>query len=193
MQAASSTPESPDPVLAAADRLFYRRGVQAVGMDALREEAGVSLRRMYRLYPSKDALVEAYLHRRDERWRRWLRTRVEERCAQPAERPLAVFDALDEWFAGDDFRGCALVNASAELGETTPAVRRQAECHKAAVRAYIAELLGEAGHPGDAEDMAAELMLLIDGATVQASVGADADAAQRAKAMGERLLACQKS
>lgn len=175
-------------MLAAADRLFYRYGVQAVGMDALREEADVSMRRMYQLYPSKDVLVRAYLRWRDDRWRNWLRRRVEQRCPQPAERPLAVFDALAEWFADDEFRGCALVNASAELAETIPAVQRHAEHHKRAVRAYLAQLLNEAGHPDDAEETSAQLMLLIDGAIVQASIEGDANSARRARGIAQRLL-----
>lgn len=159
-------------------------------MDALREEAGISLRRMYRLYPSKDALVAGYLRWRDERWRTWLRQRVEQRAPQPSARPLAVFDALAEWFADEGFRGCALVNASAELGETIPAVHRQAEQHKRAVRAYLAELLREAGHRKQNDDeLAAELVLLIDGAIVQASIAGDTTAAQRAQSIARRLLA----
>lgn len=187
MQGAPFTSDPPDQVLAAADRLFYRHGVQAVGMDALREEAGVSLRRLYQLYPSKGALVEAYLRWRDERWRSWLRYSVEG-CSELTERPLAVFDALAEWFADEEFRGCALVNATAELGETTPAVRRQAERHKRAVRAYLAKLLSEAGHPGDPEESAAQLMLLLDGAIVQAGIAGETGAARRAKAMAQYLL-----
>lgn len=185
MQAAD---DFPDELLAAADRLFYRHGIQAVGMDALREEAGLSLRRMYRLYPSKDALVAAYLHSRDVRWRRWLRESVEQRCSEPAQRPLAVFDALAEWFASEDFRGCALVNATAELGEAAPEARRQAARHKRAVRAYLAELLTGAGRPDDAQETAARLMLLIDGAIVEASLGADDRAITRARAIAAHLL-----
>ena len=47
--------DSDDPrqhVLETADRLFYGRGVQAVGMDELRQAAGVSLKRLYALFPS---------------------------------------------------------------------------------------------------------------------------------------------
>lgn len=183
-----------DPVLAAANTLFYRHGVQAVGMDALRQEAGVSLRHLYRLYPSKDILVAAYLRLRDDSWRSWLRESVEQRRLQPSERPLAVFDALAEWFADEEFRGCALVNASAELGQTTPAVRRQAEDHKRAVRVYLAELLRRAGgHGADADEVAAQLVLLIDGATVQASIAGDAGAAERGKDMAQHVLSADST
>ena len=43
-------------VLDAADRLYYSRGVQAVGMDELRAAAGVPLKRLYRLFGSKDGI-----------------------------------------------------------------------------------------------------------------------------------------
>ncbi|WP_432074630.1 hypothetical protein [Streptomyces wuyuanensis] len=36
-------------------------------MDAVRSASGVTLRRLYQAFPSKGALVEAYLLRRDER------------------------------------------------------------------------------------------------------------------------------
>ena len=39
-------------VLAAASRLFYARGFTAVGMDELRAESGVSLKRLSHLFPS---------------------------------------------------------------------------------------------------------------------------------------------
>lgn len=155
-------------------------------MDALRDAAGISLRRVYGLYPSKDALVVAYLDWRDRRWRRWLRQAV---VNLDSDQPvLAVFDALHTWFRSPDFRGCALVNATAELGGDAPGVRRQAKAHKRAVRRYLRELLRDADHPS-ADTAAAELMLIVDGAIVQASVAADGQAAMRAKDLARRLLA----
>jgi AcrR family transcriptional regulator len=53
--------------LDAAEELFYGRGVQSVGMDDVRGASGVSLKRLYQLFPSKEQLVEAYLERRDAR------------------------------------------------------------------------------------------------------------------------------
>ena len=54
-------------VLDAAETLLYGRGLQTVGMDEIRGESGVSLKRLYQLFPSKERLVEAYLRRRDAR------------------------------------------------------------------------------------------------------------------------------
>ena len=60
MSAKKSTSER---ILETADRLFYGQGT-AVGVDTLAAEAGVSKRTLYNHYPSKDALIEAYLTRR---------------------------------------------------------------------------------------------------------------------------------
>jgi AcrR family transcriptional regulator len=81
-------------VLDAAGELFYGRGVQAVGMDEIRSASGVSLKRLYQLFPSKGDLVQAYLRRRDARWRAALAGYVDARPA--AVRVLAVFDCLTQ-------------------------------------------------------------------------------------------------
>ena len=55
-------------VVEAADRLYYARGIQAVGMDELRTAAGVSLKALYALFPSKSDIVLAVLRRRHQLW-----------------------------------------------------------------------------------------------------------------------------
>ncbi|MEU7133529.1 TetR/AcrR family transcriptional regulator [Streptomyces sp. NPDC046261] len=171
-------------VLDAAEELFYARGLQAVGMDAIRGASGVSLKRLYRLYPSKDALVEAYLRRRDERWRAALARHA---GARPAgrERLLAVYDWLGLWFAEPGFRGCAFVNSFGELGTTVPAVAEAARAHKEAFRGYVAELVAEAGLPGEST---APLVLLAEGAIARAAVAGDTGAAHEAREAARALL-----
>ncbi len=122
-------------VLDAAEELFYARGVRAVGMDAVRGAAGVSLKRFYQFFPAKDHpakdhLVEEFLRRRDHAWRAALARHADARPT-PRARLLAVFDWLYEWFAEPDFRGCAFLDCFAELGGTSPAVAEAARAHKA--------------------------------------------------------------
>ncbi|WP_181808260.1 TetR/AcrR family transcriptional regulator, partial [Streptomyces shenzhenensis] len=130
--------------LDAAERLFYGRGVQSVGMDDIRGASGVSLKRLYQLFPAKEQLVEAYLERRDVRWRQRLAEHVR-RHEDPRERLLAVFDWLEGWFGEADFRGCAWINAYGELGATSPRVVAQVRGHKRAFRDYLAQLVADAG------------------------------------------------
>lgn len=157
-------------LLDAAERLFYRRGVQAVGIDDIRAESGVSLKRLYQLFPSKDHLVVAFLERRDARWRGRLAAFVDARTrdgADPVDRILAVFDWLGEWFAEPGFRGCAWINSSGELGGVSETVVALARAHKTAFRAYLAGLVAEAGLGPDVTD---GLVLLAEGAMVTAGI-----------------------
>ncbi|MBH5334092.1 TetR/AcrR family transcriptional regulator [Streptomyces pactum] len=172
-------------VLDAAEALFYRRGVQSVGMDAVRGAAQVSLKRLYQLFPSKEALVRAYLLRRDERWRADLARHVERRPAGTG-RVLAVFDRLDVWFREPDFRGCAFINSFGELGATSEPVAEAARAHQRAVRAYLEHLVTEAGLPAA---VAAPLFLLVQGAITAAAVGGGPEPARQAEEAARTLLA----
>lgn len=170
--------------LDAADELFYRRGVTSVGMDDIRTASGVSLKRLYQLFPAKERLVEAYLERRDARWRGRLAAYVARRD-DPRERILAVFDWLRGWFGEDGFRGCAWINAYGELGATSEAVTRQVRAHKRAFREYLAELVGQAGL---APELAGQLFLLAEGAMVTAGVTGSAEPAEEAREAARALV-----
>jgi AcrR family transcriptional regulator len=156
-------------LLAAAERLYYPRGIHAVGMDEVRAAAGVSLKRLYQLYPSKEHLVAAYLDDRDERWRARLRTHVERHAVDPQERLLAVFDWLGLWFAEPGFRGCAFVNAFGEIGGGAPLVLAAVRRHKVLFREYLLDLARAYPTP-DPEALADELLLLAEGAMSAAAV-----------------------
>ena len=108
-------------VVNAADELFYARGIQAVGMDELRTAAGISLKRMYTLFPSKTAIVAEVLRGRTAQWNDGIRAEAD-RHDTPRGKLLSIFDFLDRWFREDDFRGCAFINSFGELGATMPEV-----------------------------------------------------------------------
>ena len=172
-------------LLDAAEELFYARGIQSVGMDAIRDASGVSLKRLYQLFPAKEQLVEAYLERRDRIWRGRLAGYVE-RYPDPQQRILAVFDWLREWFSEPGFRGCAWINSYGELGSSSAAVAAQALRHKEAFRAYLRGLAAAAALP---ESVADTLYLLAEGAMVTAPIFTTAEPASRAKAAAEQLMA----
>ncbi|MFD5515623.1 TetR/AcrR family transcriptional regulator [Streptomyces sp. NPDC127066] len=170
--------------LDAAERLFYDRGVQAVGMDDIRGTSEVSLKRLYQLFPSKERLVEAYLERRDVRWRAELAEHVDAQ-REPERRILAVFDWLGLWFAEPGFRGCAWINAYGELGATSERVAARARAHKTAFRAYLAGLVSAAGRPAALGD---HLFLLAEGAMVTAGITRSTEPAAQARAAAQLLL-----
>ncbi|MGD1218793.1 TetR/AcrR family transcriptional regulator [Streptomyces krungchingensis] len=171
--------------LDAAEELFYGRGVQSVGMDDIRGASGVSLKRLYQLFPAKDRLVEAYLERRDLRWRGRLAEHVD-RHEQPEERILAVFGWLGLWFAEPGFRGCAWINAYGELGTTSPGVTDRVTAHKEAFRDYLGGLVSDAGLPSV---LTGRLFLLAEGAMVTAGITRSAEPAGQAADAARVLLA----
>jgi len=174
-------------VLHTAAQLFYARGIQLVGMAELRSTADIPLKRLYRCFTSKQDIISAYLQHRDQQWRGQLSEYVSRQPGTGEDRLLAVFDWLRNWFDDPEFRGCAFINATGELGAADPNVTRIAANHKAALHAYLTELARDLRTP-EPEDLASRLCLLIDGAITTATIQADPAAATHARAAAAVLI-----
>jgi len=172
-------------VVSAADRLFYGRGIQSVGMDEIREAAGISLKRMYALFPSKETILAEVLRRRNEVWTSGILLAAENEPTAD-DKILSIFDFLSDWFAEDDFRGCAFINSFGELGASAPLVADAARAHKVGFQQYVAGLAAEAGAP---PSLAPQIALLAEGAQTTAAISGTPDAASDAKAAAATLLA----
>ena len=105
-----------DQLIDTALTLFYRDGFTATGIDKILSEAGVAKMTLYKHFRSKEELICAVLHRRDENFRNWLFRRMEDMSDTPGGQLLAMYDALREWFVADGFRGCMFIKASAVIG-----------------------------------------------------------------------------
>ena len=186
------TPQPPvvrgrERVLDTAYDLFSRHGTRAVGVDRIIAESGAAKMTLYRNFASKDELIIAFLERREERLSRaWLEGGVEQRAMSPAGRLLAVFDLFGEWFALDDFEGCAFITVMLEVGEREHPVRQACVRHLAQIREYLAGLASAAGIE-DPDAVARQWHILMKGSIVAAAEG-DRHAAARAREMGALLL-----
>jgi len=166
-------------ILETADRLFYAQGIRAVGVDTIAAEIGISKRTLYNHFPSKDALIVAYLQRRN------LPTPPSER--EPADLILRSFDRLERSFGSRDFRGCPFVNAVAELGDGEHEAKAVALEFKLGRQAWFHDLLLKLGLPAP-ELLAIQLAILVDGAIATNLVRGDPDMARAAKAAAISLL-----
>jgi AcrR family transcriptional regulator len=166
-------------ILETADRLFYLQGLRAIGVDTIAAEIGISKRTLYNHFPSKDALISAYLERRFVQPRR--------SDKPPAEQILATFDSLERRFSARDFRGCPFVNAVAELGPEDRDVRSIAIAFKESRRVWFRDLLMQLD-VADAEGLATQLVLLVDGSIAQDLVRDDPAMARAAKEAARVLL-----
>lgn len=171
-------------IIDTADALYYARGIAAVGMDAVRDAAGVSLRRLYQEFPSKEDLLLAVLARRRERWTADLDAAISAQPPGPG-RLLALYDFLADWFTTDTFRGCGFINAFGELGPTSPAIAAAVRDHKQAFQERVAALAAEAGA---SPALAPQLALLAEGAQTTAAIAGTADAAGHARAAASILI-----
>jgi AcrR family transcriptional regulator len=173
-----------DRIVRAAHDLFYGRGIQAVGMDAVRTASGVPLKRLYAQFPSKDALVVEVLHYTSGLWDAGIASAADA-VEAPREKLLAIYDFLGRWFTEDDFRGCGFINAFGELGAASPAVADVTRAQKANFQRYVSSLVEELGAPAALAD---QLALLAEGAQTTAAISGRSDAAVAARAAAETLI-----
>jgi AcrR family transcriptional regulator len=148
-------------IVAAAEELFYNRGITAVGVDLIAEHSGVTKRTLYNQFGSKDHLVATYLNERDQRWRSLVLAAVGA-CEDPVETVTAPFDALRTW-SESNTRGCAFINALAELADPSHPAYRIAANQKLWLLNLFEELATTAGCPNPGL-LATQLLTLHEGA-----------------------------
>ncbi len=157
-------------VLDAAARLFYADGIRAVSADRVIAAAEVSKVTFYRHFPTKDALVVAWLSA----------VAAAERAALDAVRAAhpddagAVLRGYAEGLGAEScrpgFRGCPFINAAAEYADPDHPVRAVVAEHRRWMVAAAADLLADLGLD-DPVGAAEELVVLRDGAMVAGYVG----------------------
>jgi len=125
--------------------LFYRNGINSIGINEVLKSAGVAKRTLYTDFDSKEALILAALHQRHERFISWLDSKLS--GADSDTRAIQkLFNALASWFDNKepelgDFRGCFFINTSAEFSDTDSEIARFCNQHKQQVREVIQKYL----------------------------------------------------
>ena len=172
----------------AAYELFSREGTRSVGVDAVIARAGTAKMTLYRNFPSKDDLILDFLRRREQLWTvGWLEAESQRRGETPRDQLLAIFDVFSEWFNQPDFEGCSFLTTMIEINERDHPVHQAAVVYLANIRSYIERLAAEAGIR-DTDSFARKWHILMKGSIMAAHEG-DAAAANRARELGELLLA----
>lgn len=184
-QAPSKTPAA-QAVLEAAAWLFYEKGINAVGVEAIAERAGVTKKTLYDQFGSKANLVVEYLTERDLDYYAWLREEIDKHTG--TDRILAVFDALDTWMRARSPKGCAFVHAH---GELLAVPDHPAHAVIRAEKRWLLRLfveLAEAEGYRQPEAVATQLVCLIEGATVLRSISDITEAVAQSRNAAAVLL-----
>lgn len=152
-------------IFESAAELFYRKGIRAVGVEAIAAEAASTKMGLYRSFPSKDELVAEWLRDHDKRfWGQW-DAMANRHPHDPRKQLNAAFRLLARHVADPQARGCAMANAAIEITEKDHPARKVIETHKAKLRARLAELCVRCG-TRQPELLADHLFLLMEGAQV---------------------------
>src|ERR1700731_4061348 len=167
-----SSPPPRERILAAARELFYRRGIHAVGVDAIAEAAGTNKMTLYRHFASKDVLVAACLSELTREFDVAWDAIAAAHAGDPKGQLLAWLRYSGDFKEYEAERGCALANAAIELPDKDHPARRVIREHKTALRERLIRLCRDA-RLADPERLGEEIFLIWEGARVRAqSVGA---------------------
>ncbi|MGC2131266.1 MAG: helix-turn-helix domain-containing protein [Candidatus Aquilonibacter sp.] len=192
MTAIKSAGDVRERILRTASDLFYREGAHAVGVDLVVERAGVAKTSLYRHFRTKDDLVGAFLEREDEEfWQQW--DGVAARHPTDAQ---AELDAQMRWIGErvgrKSYRGCPQLNIAAEFADAEHPARRVAAAHKQELRRRLKSIADRLGvHRPD--DLAAQLLLLVNGAFVSSGVVHGDEAVPALLAASHALIAGARS
>ncbi|MFF0465777.1 TetR/AcrR family transcriptional regulator [Streptomyces mexicanus] len=173
-------------ILQAAGPLFYKEGIQATGIARLVEAAHVSTRTFYQHFPSKNALVEAYLERIDKEEPHDPERQLLREDLGARERLLALFEPM-EASTSPTFRGCPFHNAAVEAAGTVPEVAELVRRHKMRFRHQLIDAAKEAG-AADPQTLGTQLSVIFEGAAALATSCNDTSVATHARALAAQLI-----
>jgi AcrR family transcriptional regulator len=177
---ASAEPEANplrEHILATACALLYARGVRAVGVDLVVDEARIAKTSLYRYFPTKDDLIVAFLEREDrDFWSTW-----DTVAARHADAPMAELEAHMGWIgerlARSNYRGCPQLNVAAEFAEPDHPARGVARAHMVALRQRLTALARQLGAAAP-DVLGAQLAILVNGAFVSKDLLSPAEGAE---------------
>ncbi|MEJ8826180.1 TetR/AcrR family transcriptional regulator [Variovorax humicola] len=172
-------------LLAAADELFYEGGINTVGIERVIERAGVAKASLYDCFGSKEELIRAYLQSRQEARKLRLTSKLAA-YETPRDRLLGVFDAMGELMAAPNFRGCAFNRAASE-SKSGSAIKSTCDEARGWMKDLFTGLAKDAG-AADPENLARQLVLLYDGASVSGQLEFGSGAAATARAIAAHML-----
>ncbi|MER6064541.1 TetR/AcrR family transcriptional regulator [Streptomyces sp. NPDC001792] len=174
-------------ILRAAVQLFAREGIHATGIARLTEVAHVSTRTFYQHFPSKEALVSAYVQRveSDSEGPIGIEAVLERSDLSARERLLQLF--ADSPPPVDVVRGCPLHNTAVETAGTMPEAAALVERHKREFTARLIKTAAEAG-ARDPETLGRQLAVLFEGARALSTSLNDRHPYQDARELAETLI-----
>ncbi len=162
-------PCAKDKLIETALRLFYRYGVNSVGVDRIIAESNVSKMTFFKHFPTKRDLILEFLRVRDERFATWFNQTLELKTKDRKKKLNAAIEVIEVWFKSADFRGCAFINTTAESGPERNEEKALCLGHKKHFAKILEEIALQDGFKNP-KIVADQLVIAIDGATIRAQM-----------------------
>jgi len=174
-------------ILHVASDLFQTRGINSTGVDTIVAVAGTTKMTLYKYFQTKEMLIIEVLQKGYQDFHSWLSEKLASNTRKPAEKLQKLFDFIEEWISAPDFRGMAFLKASAEFPNEENLIHRQSVEQSHQFRNYLATLAAEAGVK-DADGLALQLSLLIEGAVQAEQMKRGSGAMKYAKKASKILI-----
>jgi AcrR family transcriptional regulator len=178
-------------ILDVASRLFYDQGYNSTGINQIIAEADIARASLYHHFPSKTDLLKAYIQESDDQWFVNLEAFLKP-IADPREKLLGIFDFRMNRQQVSNFGGCQFVKVGAEISKEENELFEMVSHQKKRLQLYIKALLLQIEpnqeHKLSTDMLTETLFLLMEGATVVASLYKDASALKNAKEIAEKLV-----
>src|SRR5690242_13397978 len=156
-------------------------------MQQVVDESGLGKSLLYREFPSKDDLVVAWLHEMRSIW--WQATgEVAGRWPDdPARQLLGIVEMVRDDVSAPGYVGCVYHNTAAEFRDPDHPGHQESVQHAREIREQLRGLARAAGAAAP-DDLADQLLLLIDGIYASGSVLGPSGPARFGTALAERLI-----
>lgn len=154
--------------------LFYKNGINSIGINEVLKVSGVAKRTLYSHFESKDALILAVLEQRHNTFMSWLEGKLAGTSSNQ-EVIEQLFVGLSDWFNNQEaelgeFRGCFFINTSAEFADLNSEIACYCSSHKRQVKQLISQHLHS-----DNDKLLNAICIMKEGAIISAYMTGNGD------------------
>jgi AcrR family transcriptional regulator len=181
-------PGTRERILKVASDLFSRKGVRAVGLQQVIDESGLGKSLLYREFPSKDALVVAWLHEMRSLWWEGTAKAIARHPGDPARQLLGIVEMVRDEVAAEKYVGCVYHNTRSEFRDPAHPGHQESVQHVREIREQLRDLARAAG-ADDPVALGDAILLVIDGIYASGAVLGPSGPAGLGLPLAQQLIA----
>lgn len=183
-------PGTRERILKVATDLFNQNGVRAVGLQQVVDQSGLGKSLLYREFPSKDALVVAWLHEMRSVWWEATGKVIARYPDDPARQLLGIVEMVRDEVAANEYVGCVYHNTRSEFRDPQHPGHQESVQHAREIRKQLRDLARAAG-ANDPKQLGDAILLIIDGIYASGAVLGPSGPANLGVTLAKQLITQQ--